>query len=152
MKKSKRCLVLGLIFSCGSVSAANLSKSIALWEQVDQLICVGQTMNTCSGSSCTNSSSGSVWSVDFTDMLIDFLVGDFEIELVGTHFKNFPTIDTSRHVVFLGDGRQMRFNLDNLDDSDRLLTKGIQAAVTNLYWDENNIIGSTTVAFECYQL
>lgn len=151
MKKSMKFLLLSLLVSSGSLSAANLSKSIALWEQVDQLICVGQTMNTCSGSSCTNNSSNAVWNVDFTDMLIDFVVGDFEIELVETHFKNFPTIDTSRHVVFLGDGRHMRFNLDNLDDRDRLLTKGIQAAVTDLYWNENNILETSTMAFECYQ-
>ena len=88
-------------------------------------------------------------------MLIEFYNVNTKVELVGTSFEHYPTRDTSRHVVFLGDGRFMRFNLDNLDEFNRSVTKGIQAAVSNIYWTENeyknNILVSSTTSFECYE-
>jgi len=156
MKKTLNFLSLSLLIFCGSASAANLSKNIALWEQVNRLSCLGQTISRCTESGCSNNTAGiTVWNVDFTDMLIEFYNVNTKVELVGTSFENYPTRDTSKHVVFLGDGRFMRFNLDNLDEFNRSVTKGIQAAVSSIYWTENeyknNILVSSTTSFECYE-
>lgn len=144
--KLQKLLTLSLLVFCCSVSAANISQKIALWDQVDRLLCVGRTGFSCTGSGCYETSSTAVWSVDFSNMVIDAASLNKKIKLLERQFLDYSSINNSISTVFLGDIRTMNFSHKNNDQT----TEVIRATVTETHYLFDDVTVTTT-EFECYK-
>jgi hypothetical protein len=146
MKKTLKFLSLSLLVFCGSASAASISQSIALWEQVDRLLCVGRSGFDCSGSGCYDRGSSAVWNVDFSNNVIKIAGSDYEIKILYKLFSEYSLTNNSLTTLFMNDSRTMKFN----HKRNNQLTDVIEATTTDTHY----LLDDVTVAatrWECYQ-
>ena len=147
MKSQIRYFALSLLAFSGGVLSAELSNRIPLWNQVDSLVCAGKKMVDCTElSDCENRGSSAIWNIDFSDMEIEFLTIDYNLQIRDTYFSFYEPNNNSVHTIFTGDGRNIRFDLDS--SSEFNLGK-IQSVMSYAYWDKG-VLHSSNMTMECY--
>jgi len=148
MKIQIRYFALSLLAFSGGVLGAELSNRIPLWDQVDSLVCAGKKMFACTELiGCKDYESSAIWNIDFSDMEIEFLTMDYDLQIRDTHFTFYEPSNGSVHTIFLGDGRIMNFDLDTPMENK---LGDIQAVTSSVTWDSNGVLTSSNTEYECY--
>lgn len=136
-------LALGLVLLAPSASA-EIKKDQPLWEQVDALVCVGQSLLRCMDDECQKNDSGALWKVDFSRWRIEFLTSiKSTYDIRDRFFKFYPTIDSSKHTIFFH-GRLMDFNLDAMTFGE------IEAQVVDSNWLEDKFPEIQSMTYKCH--
>ena len=146
MKKTLNFLSLSFLIFCGSASAASISQSIALWEQVDRLLCVGRSGFDCFGSDCYDTGSGAVWNLDFSNNIVKIAGTNYEIKILYKLFSDYSLTNGSLTTLFMDDSRTMTFS----HKSNNQLTDVIEATTTDTHYLLDDVTVSAT-RWECYQ-
>ena len=146
MRKTLKFLSLSLLVFCGNAAAASISQSIALWEQVDRLLCVGRSGFECTGTDCYDKGTSAVWNVDFSNMVIKIAGLDYEIKLLEKLFLDYSATTGSHSTLFMDDSRTMKFN----HKSNNQLADVIEATTTSTHYLFDDVSVSAT-RWECYQ-
>lgn len=144
--KLQKLLTISLLVFCGSVSAANISQKIALWEQVDKLLCVGRSSLRCIGFDCAETNTGAVWNVDFSNMVINVAGSDYTIKLISSIFLDYSIGDASKSTFFMGDSRTFTFSHKSINQ----LADVISATTTEAHYISDDVSVNAT-HWDCYQ-